>query len=325
MPEGLRKTLRPRPAPRLAAGPLPVPISTLDWLLSRESPAARFVALRDLLGRPAKDIELRKARQALGRDLFLRDVLPAVRPMLPPRSATDPGSWPDPGTLLVGLLLEMGCDAEMPEIRHAADVFLARWERTFVEIERSDPPVSPGGLAFTCRLLLKMGHADDPRVAGAADFVARRRVASPGTGESVAPDLLFLASVPEPRRTLAVQRGIDFCVERALAREVPRPAAAGWDASREAIGWPGAGPPDLLEVLEALAAAGVPRERGVRTALERLVRRADQRARWKTDRPFPVRLPVALERPGELSRWASLRALRVLQHFTGLTIAGAPT
>ncbi|HEX7615726.1 MAG TPA: hypothetical protein VF554_10660, partial [Thermoanaerobaculia bacterium] len=51
--------LRPRSAVKpLPDGPFPVPLSTIDWLVSRESPAARFVALRDLLGRPAKDPDL---------------------------------------------------------------------------------------------------------------------------------------------------------------------------------------------------------------------------------------------------------------------------
>ena len=65
-------------------GPFAVPISTIDWLVSRESPAARYVVLRDLLGRPAKDPELKRARQALSRDPFVRDVLALLRARLEP-------------------------------------------------------------------------------------------------------------------------------------------------------------------------------------------------------------------------------------------------
>ena len=77
---------RPRPfargrARRASSGraAFQVPISTIDWLVSRESPAARFVALRDLLGRPAKDPDVKRARQAVPRDPWTRDALAALR------------------------------------------------------------------------------------------------------------------------------------------------------------------------------------------------------------------------------------------------------
>jgi len=47
-PSGPLRASRRAPRP-LPPGPLHVPISTIDWLVSRESPAARYVALRDLL------------------------------------------------------------------------------------------------------------------------------------------------------------------------------------------------------------------------------------------------------------------------------------
>jgi hypothetical protein len=83
-------------------------------------------------------------------------------------------------------------------------------------------------------------------------------------------------------------------------------------------------PSDLLELLRALAAGGAFRSPEVDAALTRLVARADHRARWKLERPIGVRLPVPLEREGELSRWVTLRALGVMQHFLSLTITGVP-
>ena len=66
---------RRRAVQPLPEGPFAVPLSTIDWLVSRESPAARYVALRDLLGRPAKDPDLRKAKQGLAREPFVREAL----------------------------------------------------------------------------------------------------------------------------------------------------------------------------------------------------------------------------------------------------------
>ena len=319
MPAAVRRELKPRPPKALPAGAFAVPLSTLDWLLSRESSAARYVALRDLLHRPPKDIERRKARQVLARDTFLRDALPHLRGMLPVGAPSDVAGAVDPGTAFVLLLLEVGCDAEMPELKHAADLLLARWQMVFVEIERGESPAVGGGFVAACRALFQLGFGDDPRLLGAAEHVARRRVATENAGESVAGDLLLLASVAEEKRSAAVQGAISFCVERAKSVELP---GATEESARTGIGV--GDPSDLLELLRALAAADAPRSAPVRDALARLAARADHRARWKLERPIGVRLPVPLEREGDLSRWVTLRALAVMQHFLGLTISGAP-
>jgi hypothetical protein len=319
MPATVRRELKPRPVRSLPAGAFPVPLSTLDWLLSREIPAARYVALRDLLHRPAKDIERRKARQVLVRDRFLRDVLTQLRGMLPTGPAPDPAVAVDPGTSFVLLLLEVGCDADIPELKHAADLLLARWERVFVDVDRGETPAVGSGFVAVCRALALLGYSDDTRFLGAADLLARRRVASESAAESVAGDLLVLTAVAEAKRSIAVQNAISFCIERAGSVELP---AVTDEQARTGIGV--GEPADLLELLRALAAAGAPRSPAVDAALSRLTNRADPRARWKLERPLGVPLPVPLEREGELSRWVTLRALCVMQHFLGLTITGAP-
>jgi hypothetical protein len=319
MPATVRREIKPRPERTLPAGAFPLPLSTLDWLLSRESQAARYVALRDLLHRPAKDIERRKARQVLLRDPYLRDVLPHLRGMLPvggPSGFADPV---DPGTSFVLLLLEVGCDAEVPELKHAADLLLARWQRVFVEHERGEIPAVGAGFTAACRALVRLGYASDPRLLGAAEVLARRRVASENVGEGVAPDLLVFTAIAEEQRSPAVRNAIAFSVERAKSVELAEAAA-----ERGRPGISVGETSDLLELLRALAEAGVERGPEIDAALARLVARADHRARWKLERPLGVRLPVPLEREGELSRWVTLRALGVLQHFLGLTITGVP-
>ena len=319
MPATVRRELTPRPTRTLPTGAFPVPLSTLDWLLSRECPAARYVALRDLLHRPAKDIERRKARQVLVRDPFLKDALPQLRGMLPAGGPSVSSSTVDPGTSFVLLLLELGCDADVTELKRAADLLLARWERVIVDIERGETPSVGSGFVSACRALFLLGYGDDPRLLNAAEHLARRRVTSDHAAESVAGDLLVLASVAEAKRSAAVQNAISFCVERARSVEL---AAMTDDLARTGIGV--GDPSDLLELLRAMAAAGAPRSVEVDAALSRLVARADHRARWKLERPVGVVLPVPLEREGDLSRWVTLRALGVMQHFLSLTITGAP-
>ena len=319
MPAPVRREIKPRPARTLPEGAFPVPLSTLDWLLSRESSSARYVSLRDLLHRPPKDIERRKARQVLPRDSFLRDTLPHLRGMLPTGAPSDSAAAVDPGTSFVLLLLEVGCDADLPELNHAADLLLARWQMVFVEIERGEAPTVGSGFVAACRALFQLGYGDDPRLLGAAEHLARRRVTSENAAESVAGDLLVLASVAEEKRSPAMQNAIAFCIERAKSVEIP---AVTDESARTGIGV--GDPPDLLELLRALAAAGAPRSAPVNAALSRLAAKADHRARWKLERPIGVRLPIPLEREGELSRWVTLRALCVMQHFLSLTITGMP-
>lgn len=323
MPIELRRELKPRPGPVLGSGPFALPISTLDWLVSRESPAARFVCLRDLLERPDKDIDLRKARQGVPRDPFLRDALPMLRQALGPGVSRLGADAPaDSGTVLAAMFAEMGADTSLPEIKHAVDVFLARWEIVFVAIERGEEPSAGPAFLSSCRTLCRLGLGTDPRIVHAAENVAGRVVASSQPEADVSPALAFLTALPQSVRSGRIQRGIDFAVERVLALELPPAGTGPWDPARERFGFPGDARVDLLSSLAALADAAVPESPVITEALTRLARRADHRGRWKLDRPLPVRLSLPFEREGELSRWVSLRALRVLSRFRGLALGG---
>ena len=310
----------PRPARPLPEGPFRVPISTIDWLVSRESPAARFVALRDLLARPAKDIELRKAKQALPRDPFVRDALALLRSRLAPGPRAVPlDKKYDGGAWLVLFLAEMGGDVTLPPLRHAVDVLFARWEKVFVAVERyGELPRERSEFLAACRALALVGHGGDPRIVAAAGALARRTVSNPG---ETAKELLLFAALPEPRRPEVVRRATTLLVDRAEAEELPGENTA---PARTflAAGFPTGDTSDYLELLSALAAVGAERRPVLEKSLAFLASRADHRGRWKLERALPEKLPVALEREGELSRWVTLRALVVLQHFLGLSIEG---
>lgn len=311
---------RPRAARPLPEGPFRVPISTLDWLVSRESPAARVVALRDLLGRPPKDIELRKAKQTLARDAFVRDVLALLRSRLAPGPRAVPLERRyDGGAWLVLFLAEMGGDTSLPALRHSVDVLFARWEKAFVEVERhGELPRDVPDFVAACRALALLGQATDPRILSAADALARRAVS--GGGET-AKELLFFAALPSAKRSETVRRATALLVARAGDAERPGPGGP-LPRTFFAAGFPTGATTDYLEHLWALAAVGAGRGPGLEKPLAVLASRADHRARWKLERSLPEKLPVALEREGDLSRWVTIRALVVLQHFVGLSIEG---
>ena len=317
--EGVRRVRPVRPLP---AGPFPVPISTIDWLLSRESPAVRYVALRDVLARPAKDIERRKAWQALPRDPYVRDVLPLVRRRLEPGvPAAEFERRHDGGLWQLLFLALVGADRTLPGLERSGDILLAHWQQSFLEVGRGEDVSSDLELFSTaCRTLVLLGWGDDARVVRGAEHLALRRVGGRVPPRSPASrDLLLFAALPAASRSESLQRGIDFCVERIVGSELPALLSA--TAPEEAF--PDSGEPDLLEVLDALASVGVPRRPELERALARAASRADHRARWTLRRipAEPVLLP--LERVGELSRWVTIRGLRTMQHFLGLTIRGS--
>jgi hypothetical protein len=313
-------TLRRKPERRarpLPDGPFPVPVSTLDWLLSRESLAVRSVTLRDLLGRTTKDPELRRAAREFPRDPYVRDLLPLLARRLAPGGRAEEIERRYDGALWQTLLLtEIGGGDSLPEIRRAGPVLLAHWERSFVEIQRGEQLTADlGTFCFACRTLARIGFAGDSRVVAAIDYLARRRVTAERHALPASKDLLLFASIPESQRTPSVQQAVALTVERAIRDEL---SAVPPDAPRPTL-FPAFDQTDPLEVLEALAAVGVAKRPGVTSALAAIASRADHRARWKLERPPALPMLLELETPGEISRWVTLRVLRVLQHFQGLT------
>lgn len=299
-----------------------MPVSTLDWLLSREDLAARYVTLRDLLGRPEKDLERRKAFREIPRDPWVRDVLTILRKRLAPGWNAAGLSHPYDGVLWQSLFLcEMGLDRRLPEQERVADVLWSTWEREFVRIDRGDEPATDTAtLLVVFRTLSGLGPPDDPRLLSAARWVAEGRVRSddaPRGGGSVAPELRFLAAVPKEKRLPVVSRALSFAVERAIATELPRDTTA-----PPSLGAPAGTHVDLLELLAALADAGVTRRPELEPALALLVHRADGRSRWKLDRGLDGPTWIERERTGELSRWVTIKALGTLSRMTGLTMTG---
>jgi hypothetical protein len=307
-----------------AEGPFAVPLATIDWLVSRENPGVRVVALRELLARPPKDPDVRRARQALVRDPFLRDLLALTRARLTPSPAVPLERRYDGGMWLALFLTELGADESQPVLAHAADVLLARWEKTFVEIERGkveDLDVPLFGAAL--RILARTGHGADPRVVIGAEEIARR--ARAGKGRTVK-DLLLLGELPDKARTDAIRGAIAFLEARLVDFEIPGALAAGATPELVKAGYPCGDETDLFEMLAALRSvrpSSAPVEPNVARALAAVVAKADHRARWKLERPRPDRFPIAPERAGDPSRWVTLRALTILQHFRGLAVPSA--
>lgn len=328
------------------------PPELLTWLLDPTDPGPRYLALRDLLHRPAGDPELLAARAAAHRDGHIGLILAAM---------ADDGHWGKPGpgygpkyssTVWAMIALgQLGASA-------AADERVARAAAYLL-----DHALCPGGQfsyngrpagTFDClqgnllAALLDLG-VDDPRLDGAFDWMARTV-----TGAGIAPAgerdaawrytayksgplfrcgannglscawgaakvMLAFGKLPPGRRTPLIDEAIDQGAEFLLAGE---PAEAPWPngyAAAPSRNWWKFGFPifyvaDLLQVAEALVALGYGGDPRLAGTLDLIAAKADKDGRWPLEYHYNGKMwaGVGFGRQGAANKWVTIRALRVL-------------
>ena len=162
----------------------------LPWLLEPDDPGVRYLALRDLLGRPAADPELSAARRLAHAEGPIATVLDAMGPE---------GYWVEPGpgynpkyrstVWSLILLAQLGARIEEDERIGRACAYLL--EHALASGGQWSTSGAPSGTADClqgnlCWALLALG-CDDPRLAGAFEWMARTV-----TGEGLAPNLSLI-------------------------------------------------------------------------------------------------------------------------------------
>lgn len=326
----------------------------LPWLLDARVPAVRHLALRQLLGRPADDPDVRDAREAATRT----DPIAAIL------AAQDPAGWWDkPGhgygtkyrgtTWSLIFLDQLGAAPDEPRVRAACSYVLAHSQASTggfgcsaAAVETRPPPPSTvihclnGNLL---RALIGFGWLGDERVGRAIDWQVAAitgegsphwNAATPAPGFHCGANdglpcawgatkaLLALARIPPERRTPVVTRAIDAAVDFLLSRD---PAVAdypmGYDNTKPngswfRLGFPSGYVADVLQVLEALVEAGAGRDARLAGAIEWLVARQDSAGRWANRYAYTGKMWVDIDAPGAPSRWVTLRACRVLRAVT---------
>jgi hypothetical protein len=86
------------------------------------------------------------------------------------------------------------------------------------------------------------------------------------------------------------------------------------------FGFPNSYNPDLLEALLALAELGVAHDPALDEALDHVESRRGADGRWKLDDSLNGKMLADVERKGRPSKWITLRAAIVLQHFGRLKV-----
>jgi hypothetical protein len=323
---------------------------TLSWLLGPDEPGARYLALRDVLRRPADDPELCLARRAAHTDGPIAAILAQMEPA---------GFWAAPGpgynpkyraaVWSVILLAELG--ALIGED--------ARIERTCSYV--LEHALTPGG-QFTasgvpsgtadclqgnlCWALLTLGYEPE-RLTPAITWMARSI-----TGEGVAPRsdthapvryyagkcgpgfacgannqlpcawgatkvMLALSAWPADRRTPLLTRAIAQGVEFLLGVDPATAAYPSGYSDKPSRNWWKFGFPvfyvtDVLQVVEALVALGHRADPRLAGALALIAEKCDQRGRWPLEYEYGGKTWADFGLRGQPNKWVTLRALRAL-------------
>ena len=324
---------------------------SVRWLLDFDEPGLRYLALRDLLERPADDAEVEAARWAAHARGPIATVLDAMEP---------DGHWckPGPGYLpkyratvwSIILLAQLGAHADCDErIRIACESLLTH---SLTEYGQFTSTGAPSGTADClqgnlCWALLELGY-NDPRLDGALVWMARTV-----TGEGLAsrherkkspryyagqcgPDfacgannflpcawgaakvMLAFSVWPQERRTplidRAVQRGVKFLsgVDPATAA-YPNGYAAKPSGNWWKFGFPVFYVTDILQIAEALCGLGLAHDERLAATLELIRDKQDAEGRWPLEYRYTGKTWIDFGAKKEANPWVTLRALRVLK------------
>jgi hypothetical protein len=324
---------------------------TIAWLLEEDNLCVRHLTLRDLLGRPPEDAEIRAARKAAHARGPIATVLDAM---------ADDGYWVEPGpgynpkyrstVWALILLAQLGASAEEdPRIGRACQYILDHALRLGGQFSTSGAPSGTADClqGNLCAALLDLGY-DDPRLDTAFEWMARSV-----TSEGIAPItdrsapvryyagkcgpvfacgannklpcawggakvMLAFGKLPHARRTPLVERAIRQGVDFLFSVE-PATAAypSGW-AEKPSGNWWKFGFPvfyvtDLLQVVEALTVLGYGADARLQSALDLIRAKADTQGRWLLEYDYADKTWIDVGKKKQPNKWVTLRALRVLQ------------
>lgn len=335
---------------------LSVPSSTLDWLLEPDDPSVRYFTLRELLGETESSSPVRQAR----RDLMSRGRVPVILARQKPagnwgraedfyqRSKYKGTVW----TLI--LLATLGADGADPRLKRACEFILSRSQEPksggFAHLgaargggRRSAVIPCLTGNMLWC--LIRFGFLDDARVERGIAWMSstlrcddrdtRPPRVWPYSGyemcwgrhtclDGVVKPLKALAEVPPARRSAevrqAMDRAVDFLLRHRLyerSHALGRPAKPKWLKLGHPLMWD----TDALEMLDLMTRLGCRDER-LRDAVELILSKRDERARWSLEETYEGRYIVPMGKKGSPSKWVTLRALAALKRAGAISGSG---
>jgi len=322
----------------------------IPWLLEKDSPGVRYLAMRDLMNIPGEDAELNAARK----EAHDRGPIAVILSEMDPE-----GFWVESGAgynpkyrstvWSIINLAQLGASVRQDERISRACTYMLEHALT------DDGKFTAGGTPSTtvdclqgnlCWALLEMG-VDACLLENAFDWMARTV-----TGEGIAPAtdrtaplryyagkcgpnfacgannrlpcawgaakvMLAFSSLPVNQRTPVIQRainqGIDFLFSRDPAKaDYP----SGWSTKPSGNWWKFGFPvfyvTDLLQIVEALVSLGYGGDPRLGNALELICQKQDKDGRWALEYDYTGKIWVDFGHKKAPNKWVTLRALRVL-------------
>jgi hypothetical protein len=329
----------PKSAARIEAN------QTMDWLLEEDddNPGVRFFALRDLLGLPLEDREVRRARKAIMQRGPVPVILAAQR---------EDGTWAKGGSgyspkyrgtvWQVLFLAELGADPADAHVQRGCEALLRGGlaSNGAFSANAGTPPSGAlhclnGNMIYA---LHRHGYGDDPRVRAALDWQIgailgnedvrfyKSGTSGPGfacgvnlgqpCGWGAAKAMNALLEVPPRRRTRrlreALRVGADFLLSRDPA-EADYPYTGRVSSTWFRPGFPLSYWSDVLEVVWILVRLGYASDPRLGRAMEWVLQRRDDQGRWKMRNGLNQKMWIDIEARGKPSKWVTLRAMRVLK------------
>lgn len=321
----------------MASGPV------LDWLLEEDQPSIRYRTLTEILGRPRRDPDVRRAREEIRKRGWAAEILAerspgggwsdAASPYRPKYTSTN---W----RMIV--LSDLAVDRSDRAVRDACEY----WMRGLAARGGMLGGNSSGTphycvSANMARALIRLGYGDDPRVLRTLQWLVR--TADPkggwscfGSGrnldswEAMAAFAAYPRSKWTPGMRSAVDNAASFYLDRRLHRQGGRYAP--WYRFH----YPTHYYYDLLVGLDFMTELGYGADPRLGFALSVLQKKRRPDGRWELDAVHPDvgrtmerwyrshpkdrPTPWALEAPGKPSKMLTLTALRVLSRLPNATV-----
>lgn len=326
---------------------------SLNWLLERDTPGVRFLALRDLMGLGNDDVELRAARRKAHKEGPSANVLARMQ---------EEGYWARPGTgygpkykstvWALILLAQLGAHIREDKRIKTACNYLLDHALTeggqFSAMTNASPSGTidclQGNLLWS---LMELG-CDDPRLRPAYEWMARST-----TGEGVSPMkdkhapvryyaykcgpnfacgannklpcawggckvLLAFGKLPVEQRTPLIQRaihqGVDFFFSvDPVTANYPNGIAAKPSGNWWKFGFPVFYVTDILQIAEAFAGLGLAKDKRLANTMQFIREKQDEHGRWLMEYDYTGKTWQSYGKPKTPNKWVTLRALRVLR------------
>ncbi|MFC1512236.1 nitrogen fixation protein NifH [Candidatus Latescibacterota bacterium] len=320
-----------------------------DWLLEKDNPSVRYLALIDVLETPVDDSRAREAKAAIMKT--------GVVPRILDKQA-EGGYWDKPERLYVAkykgtvwqliILAEHMADGEDGRIIKACEFLfehsqdLESWgfsQHHSVKVgggRHSEViPCLTGNMVWS---LIRFGYLSDPRVQRGINWITDYQrfddaIPDPPKGLPYDRDemcwgkhschmgciktLKALSEIPEDKRNDKVKNKIEEAVEYLLkhhihkrSHDLNRVSKPGWLR----FGFPLMYQTDVVEILLILTHLGCRDER-MQEAIDLVLSKQDTSGRWKLADTFNGRFQVDVEEKGKPSKWITLNALRVLKRY----------